>query len=339
MPMKQPALNSVGIVGGGGWGTALAILLSSGRSQVRLWVRDSSKAERIRQDRINANYLPGVAVPATVQIVSEFVAAGSSDFLFWAVPSAALRDVAEHWQRSGAVRPETILVSCSKGIEIGSGCRMSEVLGAIFPNNPVAVLSGPNHAEEVARGVPAASVLGSDDKAVGERIQQLVSGRTLRVYTNPDIAGIELGGALKNVFALAAGISDGLGLGDNSKAALVTRSLAEMVRIGLALGGRRETFYGLSGVGDLVATCFSRHSRNRHVGARVGAGEALEQILASMQMVAEGVPTSRSIQALAAQRGLITPIVDEVFAILYQGQSAADGMRRLLNRELRPEED
>ena len=216
---------------------------------------------------------------------------------------------------------------------------MSQVLHEIFPRNPIAVLSGPSHAEEVARFMPTAVVLGSEDARVAEKLQRTFSSKNFRAYTSTDVAGIEVGGALKNIFAIAAGVSDGLGFGDNSKAALVTRSLAEMVRLGSALGGRRETFMGLGGVGDLIVTCFSRHSRNHNVGERLGRGETMEQISASMVMVAEGVPTTLSARECARKLNVSTPIIDEIYAILYENKSPRDALLALLSREPRPEED
>jgi glycerol-3-phosphate dehydrogenase (NAD(P)+) len=226
-----------------------------------------------------------------------------------------------------------------KGLEKGTGLRMSEILASIFPGRPIAVLSGPNHAAEVARSVPTASVIGTPSEEIGKHLQRIISTKTFRTYTSSDLVGIEVGGALKNIFAIAAGIGDGLGLGDNSKAALITRSLAELIRLGSALGGKRETFQGLSGVGDLVVTCFGRHSRNRRVGERLGRGETLGQIQHSMQMVAEGVPTTKSARECALKLEVKTPIIDEVYSILYENAPPSEAIERLLKRELRPEED
>jgi glycerol-3-phosphate dehydrogenase (NAD(P)+) len=214
---------------------------------------------------------------------------------------------------------------------------MSEILSESFPENPVAVLSGPSHAEEVARQMPTAVVLGCRDTAAGQRLQQAFSGPFFRAYTSADVAGIELGGALKNVFAIAAGVGDGLGLGDNSKAALVTRSLAELVRLGTALGGQRETFYGLSGLGDLMVTCFSRHSRNRAVGERLGKGESLQSIISSMSMVAEGVPTTYSAFECARRFGVDTPVIDQMRALLDGATHAREALVALLSRDPKSE--
>jgi glycerol-3-phosphate dehydrogenase (NAD(P)+) len=216
---------------------------------------------------------------------------------------------------------------------------MSEILAATFPGRPVAVLSGPNLAVEVANFMPTATVIGALKEEVGMHLQRIISSKSFRAYTSSDVVGIEVGGALKNIFAIAAGMADGLGLGDNSKAALVTRSLAEMARLGLALGGKRETFQGLSGAGDLILTCFSRHSRNRRVGERIGAGEHLKQIQSSMQMVAEGVSTARSARDCAIGLAVTTPIINEVYSILYENASPALAMERLISRDLRSEED
>jgi glycerol-3-phosphate dehydrogenase (NAD(P)+) len=234
--------------------------------------------------------------------------------------------------------PGCALVSFTKGIEQGSGLRMSEILAAALPGAPIAVLSGPSHAEEVALGMPTAVVLGCPDAALAAQIQRTMNSQTFRIYTSADVAGIELGGALKNVFAIAAGVSDGLGFGDNSKAALVTRALVELVRLGTALGGREETFRGLSGCGDLMVTCFSRHSRNRSVGERLGRGETPEQIAASMQMVAEGVPTALSAHECARRLNIQTPVIDAVYGLLYEKKSPREVLLEMLSREPKPED-
>ena len=251
-------------------------------------------------------------------------------------PSKGMRGVA---RLLAAATPQAPLVSFTKGIEQGSGLRMSEILQQALPDSPIAVLSGPSHAEEVAIGMPTAVVLGCEDAELAARIQLALNGQTFRVYTSTDVAGIELGGALKNIFAIAAGVSDGLGFGDNSKAALVTRALVELVRLGTALGGRRATFRGLSGIGDLMVTCFSHHSRNRGVGERLGRGETPEQIAASMQMVAEGVPTALSAYECARRFGVETPIIDAVHGLLYSGKSPREVLAEILSREPKPEED
>jgi glycerol-3-phosphate dehydrogenase (NAD(P)+) len=228
-------------------------------------------------------------------------------------------------------------MSCTKGIEHGTGMRMSTVLEQHFPNQAVAVLSGPNLAVEVARGLPSATVLGCRDRGVAEELQTLLGSARFRVYTSEEVVGIELGGALKNIFAIPAGVSDGFGFGDNSKAALVTRSLAELVRLGVAMGGDARTFQGLSGVGDLIATCFSQHSRNRTLGEQLGRGESLEQVTRGMKTVAEGIPTARSAYECARRLGIETPIIDQVYAVLHEGKSPPQAMKELLGRDQKSE--
>ncbi len=330
----------IAILGAGGWGTALGIVLAARGRRVRLWGHDPAHVERLRARRENATYLPGVELPKSIEPTSSLGDLDRVGLVLFVTPSRALREVAGQLAASAGGLPESVpLLSCTKGIEHGSGRRMSEILREFFPRNPVAALSGPSHAEEVARGTPTAVVLGATEAAVAAELQGIFNGEALRAYTTDDLAGVELGGALKNVFALAAGVSDGLGLGDNAKAALVTRALAEMIRLGTRLGGRRETFQGLSGIGDLMVTCFSRHSRNRQVGERLGRGETLAAITGSMRMVAEGVPTARSAWECARRCGVESPITDQVYALLYEGRPPAAALRELLERDPRPERD
>ncbi len=326
----------VGIIGAGSWGTALALLLDENKLPVTVWGHDETHIAQIAREHANTAYLPGVAVPERIRFTADLDALAGCDLVLLVTPSKALREVTSRLS-TVALREDAVLLSCTKGVERGSGLRMSEIIAESFPRNPVAVLSGPSHAEEVARRMPTAIVLGCDDAAIGQRLQQAFSTSFFRAYTNDDVAGIELGGALKNIFALAAGVSDGLGLGDNSKAALVTRALAELVRLGTALGGRRETFMGLSGIGDLMVTCFSRHSRNRAVGERLGRGETLATIVSSMNMVAEGVPTTYSAHECARRLGVVTPIIDEMRALLDGVHSPRETLANLLGRDPRNE--
>ena len=248
----------------------------------------------------------------------------------------ALRHIAKRLRETG-IKDNAILLSCTKGIEHGSGMRMSEILAEIFPGHVVAVLSGPNMAVEVARGLPTATVIGCADESRAVELQGFLGSELFRIYTSDDMISIELGGALKNVFALSAGVTDGLGLGDNSKAALVTRAMAELLRLGTAMGGKPRTFYGLSGVGDLIATCFSQHSRNRRVGERLGRAETLAQIQADMQMVAEGIPTAKSAYECARRLGVDTPIIDQIYAVLYEDKPLLFAMQELLGRDPKAE--
>jgi len=329
-------MNRIAVIGAGGWGTALANLLAAKGEPVTLWGYEPQLVEALRTSRVNQPFLPSVRLHDNVEPTSEMNDVASAELLLVVPPSKGMRGVA---QALAAVNPRGVLVSCTKGIEQGSELRMSEILAQFMPRNAVAVLSGPSHAEEVAIGMPTAVVLGCKDEAIAAQVQRAINGQTFRVYTSPDVAGIELGGALKNIFAIAAGVSDGLGFGDNSKAALVTRALVELIRVGTALGGQRATFQGLSGIGDLMVTCFSRHSRNRAVGERLGAGETPEGIAASMQMVAEGVPTALSAYECARHHGIQTPIIDAVHGLLYAGKSPREVLFDILSREPKPEGD
>jgi glycerol-3-phosphate dehydrogenase (NAD(P)+) len=328
----------VGVIGAGSWGTALALLLEENKLRVSVWGHDGAHLAQIEREHANTAYLPGIVVPESIRFTGELETLAACDLVLLVTPSKALREVTSRLS-TVALREDAVLLSCTKGVERGSGLRMSEIIAESFPRNPVAVLSGPSHAEEVARRMPTAIVLGCADAAIGQRLQQAFTTPFFRAYTNDDVAGIELGGALKNIFALAAGVSDGLGLGDNSKAALVTRALAELVRLGTALGGRRETFQGLSGIGDLMVTCFSRHSRNRAVGERLGRGEPLAAIVSSMNMVAEGVPTTYSAHECARRLGIVTPIIDEMRALLDGAHTPRETLANLLNRDPRQEGD
>jgi glycerol-3-phosphate dehydrogenase (NAD(P)+) len=334
--MNHPRVHTVGVVGAGSWGTALALLLNQNSHNVTVWGHDTQKVQKITSDRENTVYLPGVVLPEAIRFTSKLEDLQDMEFLVLCPPSRALREIA---CRLSAIRlpPESILVSCTKGIERVSGLRMSQILRETLPRHTVGVLSGPGHAEEVARSVPTAVVVGSTEMETAEALQRLFSNKFFRAYTSLDVTGMEFGGALKNIFAIAAGVVDGLDLGDNTKAALVTRSLAEMTRLGCALGGQRETFHGLSGIGDLMVTCFSRHSRNRAVGERLGRGEAIGQIVSSMRMVAEGVPATYGAAESAQRLGVDTPIINQIRLLLESALSAREAMESLLARDLRPE--
>lgn len=326
----------IAILGTGGWGTALAVLWARQGNDIILWGHTPERVAQISRNRLNPEYLPETEIPPNVCLTSALADCGDADLIAFVTPSVALREVAGKLREF--VRDDRpILLSCTKGIEHGSGARMSEILAEHFPSNPVSVLSGPNLAVEVARDLPTATVLGSSDKEIAGKLQEALGSPRFRVYTSHEIIGIELGGALKNIFAIPAGVSDGFGLGDNSKAALVTRSLAELLRLGVAMGGDARTFMGLSGAGDLVATCFSRHSRNRRVGEQLGRGEALNDITSGMKSVAEGIPTARSAFECSQKLGVETPIIDQVYAVLHQGKPPAQAMQELLGRDQKSE--
>lgn len=334
--MSDSNAKPVAVVGAGSWGTALALLLSLNGHSVTLWGHDSLTLEKIRASRENTTYLPGISLPESIRFSSDLDDVCDSEFVILCPPSRAMREIASRLSAAG-VSLKSFLVSCTKGIERGSGLRMSQILEETLPGRPVGVLSGPGHAEEVARQVPTAVVVGCPATDGAEALQKLFSNHFFRAYTSLDVAGMELGGALKNIFAIAAGVADGLGLGDNTKAALVTRALAEMTRLGCAMGGHRETFQGLSGIGDLMVTCFSKHSRNRSVGERLGRGESLAQITSSMRMVAEGIPATYGASDCAKKLGVETPIIDQIRLLLDAALAPREAMHALLSRDPRPE--
>ena len=324
----------VAILGAGAWGCALANILAGNKMRVTVWGHNAERLRDMARLRANPRYLPDIPLapelhfnPDLAQTVAE------AQFIIVSVPSQAFREVATslaHFQGTA--------VSVTKGIEHKTGLTMSGILAQTAPHAKIAALSGPTLAPEIARGIPAAIVAASADLATATEVQRLFHRPNFRVYTSSDLRGVELGGALKNVIAISAGICDGLGFGDNSKAALVTRSLAEIRRLGVACGSQTETFSGLSGLGDLMVTCFSRLSRNRGFGERLGRGEKLETVLATSTSVAEGYPTARSACELARQLNISTPVIDEVYAVLYQAKNPAQALRDLISREQKAED-
>ncbi len=331
-------ISSAAILGSGSFGTALAKLLARKLDSVVIFSREKDSADAINNDHKNPKYLSQVTLPENIRATHGLSDVLSSPLVIFAVPTSATRPVAADLAALN-LPPATPLLSCAKGIERDTGARMSQILREYFPGNPIAVLSGPNHAEELAQDLASCAVVGSDNPELSLAIQDLFTLPHFRTYTSDDVAGIELGGAVKNVYALAAGMSHGLGLGDNAVAALVTRALAEMTRLGTALGGQPETFSGMSGVGDLIVTCFSEHSRNHRVGVALGKGQQLADVLSHLGMVAEGVPNTLSIYETAHRVGVRTPIIDAVFSVLYDNKPAHEAMRLLLSRDPRPEAD
>lgn len=329
---------AVAIIGGGGWGTALAIHLSRLGVAPRLWVYEAELVELIRSRRENSWYLPGIALPASVTPTSELAEALSGvDLAILAVPSHVFRQVmagASRW-----ISRNTTLLSATKGLDGDDPRRMSEILTELAPGRPVAVLSGPTFAREVAMGRPTAAVVAASDPEVSGRLQQRLSSQEFRLYTNGDVIGVELGGALKNVVAIGTGLSDGLGLGENARAALITRGLAEITRLGVALGAAPLTFAGLAGMGDLVLTCTGTLSRNRSLGLALAAGKRLDEAQAETRTVAEGVRTVTSAVALSRRTGVPMPICREVAAVLFEGKAPREALSSLLQREVRAEEE
>lgn len=333
-------MERVAVFGMGSWGSALALLLHQRGCRVRAWEYDAHAVARYARGERQAQFLPGVDLPEDIQIRQDVAwALEEADAVLLATPSHTQRAMLD--QLNGLLPEGAPLVNVAKGIEQKSLLRLSQMAAQSLPERDQGLyvcLSGPSHAEEVSRGIPTAVVAAGTNEKVLAKVQRLFSGPTFRVYRNGDLAGVELGGALKNVIALAAGMCDGLGFGDNTKAALMTRGMVEMARLGTVLGGRPETFSGLAGIGDLIVTCASRHSRNRHVGEEIGRGRSLEQVLASMDMVAEGVRTTEGAHALAQRHGVAMPITAAVHAILFQGRDPRDEVVRLMTRDLKAEE-
>ena len=332
-------LKTVAVLGAGGWGTAVTVLLAQDPSRrVRLWSAREESGRLLRERRENVRLLPGVPIPAPVELTtSPEAAVAGADVWVSAVPTAYLRATLG---RFAAWAPLCVpVVSLTKGLETDTFRRPSEIIAEVLGGPPVAVLSGPSHAEEVARGLPTSVVVAAADPELAAAVQVLFNTDRFRVYTNDDLPGVELAGALKNVIGIAAGIGDGLGFGDNAKSALLTRGLVEMTRFGVALGARPETFHGLAGMGDLITTCFSRHGRNRLLGERLGRGERLADILAGTPKVAEGVGTCRSVHDQAARLGLEMPITRSLYQVLFEGKSPQAGVEELMARRLRSERE
>jgi glycerol-3-phosphate dehydrogenase (NAD(P)+) len=325
------------VIGDGGWGTALAMVLERNGHDVTVWGPFQDYLEEIRLFNENITYLPGVKVPPAIRWTSDREdAVKDADLVVLVVPSRFYKPVVESFKPF--IASSTLIVSATKGLDEETHERMSEVAEHILDRS-VAVLSGPSHAEEVARGVPCAVAIAAADLDVAEQIQRYFVNDTFRVYTLDDVVGVELGGSLKNVIAIAAGIGDGMGFGDNSKAALMTRGIAEITRLGVALGAKPETFSGLSGIGDLMVTCMSRHSRNRGVGERLGKGESLEEIMGSMKMVAEGVWNCQAAKELADAHGIPVPITEQVNAVVHEGKDPRQAVMDLMARAPKPERE
>ena len=324
-------MEKVVVLGGGSWGTALALSLAKSGVDVDIWMRDKEQSDSMNYARENIKYLPGVVIPNNITAKDDIESAlEGKTVIVAAIPTQSVRkcltSMAKH------IKKDQIIINVSKGIEVGSLCRISQIVKEILPDNEYAVLSGPSHAEELARDVPTTVVVASDKKDIAQRVQDLFMTPKLRVYTNPDVIGVEIGGALKNIIALGAGISDGLGYGDNTKAALMSRGIVEVARLGKELGGIKETFNGLSGIGDLIVTCTSMHSRNRRAGILIGEGKKLEEVIESIGMVVEGVNTTKAAYRLAEKHGIDMPITEELYNVLYNGSDVKNAVVNLMMR-------
>lgn len=329
-------MKKVSVIGAGGWGCALACVLAGNGHQVTLWSILDQEVKDLREKRENTAKLPGVRLPENIEITSDLqVACTDQALLVFAVPSVFIRSTAK--MAAPYVRDGQVIVNVAKGIEEQTLETMTDIISEEIPGADVAVLSGPSHAEEVGRGIPTTVVAGAKSEATARLIQDAFMNDVFRVYISSDMIGIELGGALKNIIALAAGVIDGLGLGDNTKAALMTRGIAEMARLGLAAGGKLQTFAGLSGIGDLIVTCTSHHSRNHNAGELIGKGYTMQEAMDEVKMVVEGVYSAKAAKKMAEKYGVSMPIVEEVNLVLFEGKTAKDAMNDLLTRERKEE--
>ena len=326
----------IAVIGSGSWGTAASVLLAGQGHQIYLWSWQRAESERLHADRENKEFLPGIMLPENILCTNDMQeAVEGAELIVTVVPSPATRTTAK--QLSGVVQKGQPMVNLSKGLEEGSLLRLSQVYREEIPQARLAVMSGPSHAEEVSRGLPTTNVVAADDIEIAKLVQDVFMNQFFRVYTGSDMIGVELGGALKNVIALCAGISDGLGYGDNTKAALMTRGLAEITRLGVKMGAEPQTFSGLSGIGDLIVTCTSMHSRNRRAGILLGQGKSLEETLKEVHMVVEGVNTARAALALSEKYDVSMPIVEEANEILYKNKDAREAVYSLMTRDKKHE--
>lgn len=326
----------IAVLGDGGWGTTLAVLLSTKGYPVTLWGAFENYTKLMVKTRLNPKFLPGIKIPKDIQITSNIkTAVTDKEIVVLAIPAQYTRGVLK--KIKGSFSKKTVFLSVTKGIEIGSSKRISEIIHATLGPVKFAVLSGPTIAQEVAKGIPTTIVAASHDIRIRKTIQEVFSTERFRVYTNPDVIGVELGGSLKNVIAIACGVSDGLGFGTNTKAAILARGLAEISRLGKAMGAKLETFSGISGLGDLVTTCISRQSRNRFVGEQIGKGKTLKQICKNMQMVAEGISTAKSAHALSLKYKVDMPITREVYRLIYLNKSPRQVVKDLMTRKNKEE--
>jgi len=324
--------SKIGVIGGGSWGTALAILLAKKGLSVDLWLRDKTQCQEISFSKENVKYLPGVIMPNNINVTNDLdLVVKGKEVIVLAVPSHGVREILKNIKSK--IPKDQIIVNVAKGIETDSLLRISEIVLDEIPMAKYTVLSGPSHAEEVAKDMPTTVVVASKEKIIAEYVQDLFIAPKFRVYTNPDVAGVEIGGSLKNVIALGAGISDGLGYGDNTKAALMNRGIIEITRLGEKMGANKMTFAGLSGIGDLIVTCTSMHSRNRKAGIKIGQGLSMEEAIKSIGMVVEGIKTTKAAFKLSEKYGVKMPITEEIFNVLYNGAEVKNAVISLMLRD------
>lgn len=325
-------MSKVSVIGAGSWGTALAILLEKNGHEVTLWSHREEEAKELAKSREHKSKLPGVQIPERIEITGNLESAlQAKDVLVFAVPSVAVRSTAK--KVAPYVKKGQLIVNVAKGIEETTLMTLTDIIEEEIPGAKGCVLSGPSHAEEVSRGLPTTCVVGAKDKETAEFLQNVFMSPVFRVYISPDILGIELGGALKNVIALAAGTADGLGYGDNTKAALITRGITEIARLGIAMGAKTDTFYGLSGIGDLIVTCASKHSRNRKAGYLMGQGRSMQQAMDEVNMVVEGVYSAKAGLALSQKYKVEMPIIEQVNKVLFEGKAPAAAVKELMVRD------
>ncbi len=331
-------IQKMGVIGDGSWGTTLAVYLAKKGYTVKLWGPFPEYIRQMRQNHYNPKFLPGIRFPQGLELVEKLdIVLKESDLIVFAIPSQYAGGILKKIGKTGVKLSKRIFLSVTKGIEKTSLRRISEVVRAELGNIPFAVLSGPTISAEVAKGIPTTAVVASKNTHIAQKVQQVFNSDSFRIYTNTDVVGVELGGSIKNIIAIACGMCDGLGLGTNAKAAIVTRGLAEMARLGTALGGKAETFSGLTGLGDLVTTCFSPQSRNRYVGEQLGSGKSIKKIIASMEMVAEGVETAKGVYKLSKKYRVPMPITAEVYQIICRNKKPADAVTALMSRKAKAE--
>lgn len=326
----------IALIGAGSWGTSLSILLKGNGHAVTVWTRSSEEARALDSERENKDKLPGVRIPDGVRFTADLEdAVHRAEQVVFVIPSQTIRRIAGGISKK--IAPGTLLVCCSKGLEEETGLRLSEVIASEIPDHPVVGLYGPSHAEEVAIGIPTTVVSASLDRDAAETVQDAFMAPAFRVYTSSDLPGAEIGSALKNVIAICAGISDGLGFGDNSRAALMTRGITEIARLGIAMGGNARTFSGLTGIGDLIVTCTSKLSRNWNAGYLIGKGATCREAMEKVHMVVEGVSATRAAKTLAERMGVDMPIAGEAYRILFEGKNAMEAVRNLMTRSRKHE--